>query len=91
MNEGSVHGQSGRRDVELHEMRPGDYGRSPKDGNWYCRTPSGLGGNLTRHEVTEHENGTITVSPSILVQAPGRSSGPTEWHGYLERGEWREC
>jgi hypothetical protein len=43
--------------------------------------------NLSRHDVVEHEDGTITVSPSILVtQGEGR-----QWHGYLERGIWREC
>lgn len=32
------------------------------------------------------EDGTITVSPSILISHwEGRS-----WHGYLERGVWRE-
>jgi hypothetical protein len=75
--------------VKLHEMKSGDYGRSI-GGFWACRTPSGLGGNLTGHEVTEHEDGTITVSPSILVTAPGRSRESREWHGYLERGVWRE-
>ena len=30
--------------------------------------------------------GTITVSPSILVYDDGRGNG---WHGFLERGVWR--
>ncbi len=48
----------------------------------------GWGGNLTNHQVVEHEDGTITVSPSILITFPG-TDWP-EWHGYLERGVFRE-
>jgi hypothetical protein len=79
--------QGRRRDVELHEMEPGDYGRPRSEGMWVCRSPSGRGGNLSGHTVTEHEDGTITVSPSILIDwgEPGE-----QWHGYLERGSWRE-
>lgn len=77
--------QGGRRDVELHEMKPGDYGRG-RDGTWLCRAPNGYGGNLSGHEVVEHDDGTITVSPSILICR--RPEG--EWHGYLEHGIWRE-
>lgn len=73
-----------RRDVEAHEMQPGDYGRDPRNSEWYCCVPNGLRGCLRAHEVTEHEDGTITVSPSILVQ------GSPSWHGYLEKGIWRE-
>lgn len=69
--------------------QPGAYG-GVVDGDhihWYATTPNGLGGNLGSHKVVEHEDGTITVSPSILVTgAPDES-----WHGYLERGVWREC
>ncbi len=58
---------------------PGDYGRD-LSGLWHVRPPEGLLGILVDHEVTEHDDGTITVSPSIV--------GP-DWHGYLERGIWR--
>lgn len=80
--------QGRRWDVQPHEMEPGDYGHSRPEstGPWFCCTPSGDGGNLTAHDVTEHDDGTITVSPSILVST---SEGPC-WHGYLERGVWRE-
>ena len=60
-----------------------------QNGNWYCVTPGKHYGNLTAHEVTEHEDGTITVSPSILVRG-GRDGTRELWHGYLERGVWRE-
>ena len=55
-----------------------------KEGDtWFAYCPAGVG-SLGGHDVTEHEDRTITVSPSILV------TGEDEWHGYLERGIWRE-
>lgn len=66
-------------------LKPGEYGKHPVNGDWYCRTPNGWTGNLKGHTVTEHEDGTITVSPSILV----RDDIEELWHGYLERGIWR--
>jgi hypothetical protein len=67
-------------------LSPCSYGEIK--GHWYATTPNGLFGNLGSHTVVEHEDGTITVSPSILVQK--RLDG-LSWHGYLERGVWREC
>lgn len=71
-----------------NSARAGDYGRVLMDGEWVwrCRTPNGFGGHLGQHEVTEYEDGTITVSPSILVSSPPEGA----WHGFLERGVWRE-
>lgn len=73
--------------------QPGDYckvlpySEDNEDGigskvTWYVCDPNGQVGRLVDHIITEHEDGTITVSPSIL-DAPGG------WHGYLERGVWR--
>jgi len=86
----------GRRVVGLdwHLWEPGDYGFSIEDGHWIGITPNGYAANLGRHEVTELEDGTITVSPSIAVS----SSHPVEgvmipypvYHGYLEHGVWRD-
>lgn len=66
----------------------GSYWKSA-DGTWYCHPPGdkGYSGNLRQHDVTEHEDGTITVSPSILITNPQKG----KWHGFLERGVWREC
>jgi hypothetical protein len=66
---------------------PGDYGID-ENGVWWAHIPApGFSiGNLSAHEVVEHEDGTITVSPSILMY--GRNGG-ADWHGYLERGVWR--
>jgi hypothetical protein len=84
---------NGRRvgdDIEPHLYEPGDYGRW--NGTWYCKTPSNAEGNsflgnLSGHDVREHEDGTLTVSPSILV-SEGRADREV-WHGFLERGIWR--
>ena len=73
-------------DVEMVKT-PGSIWKAPS-GVWYCHAPGdkGYSGNLAQHEVTEHEDGTITVSPSILITNPRDG----QWHGFLERGEWRE-
>jgi len=63
-------------------MAPGDYCKS-LDGHWWIRPPRGSMGVLDDHEIAEHPDGTITVSPSILL--------PDQWHGYLEYGVWREA
>jgi len=80
--------------VELVEdeynLQPGEYGKN-SDG-WFCKCPTfdpgfgGVGG-LSNHTVIEHEDGTITVSPSILSTF---GSNGQQWHGFLERGIWRE-
>lgn len=66
---------------------PGMYGKG-LDGVWYIRVPTtGFGmGSLKKHDVVEHEDGTITVSRSILCYG----HFDKQWHGYLERGIWRE-
>jgi hypothetical protein len=69
---------------------PGGYLRGEgEDGSrtWHCKTPNGHLGNLSAHEVEEHADGTITVSPSILVS----DHRGELWHGFLERGVWREA
>lgn len=65
--------------------RPGDYYHDPRVG-WSGCTPTGDIANLSAHHVIEHDDGTITVSPSILVSGGPRCS---RWHGFLERGVWR--
>jgi len=77
----------GRRvEVPSGLPEPGDYYLHPTAG-WLGMTPDGQLTGLRGHQVVEHEDGTITVSPSIMVNQ-GR---PDEWHGYLERGVWRKC
>lgn len=87
-----------RQDGNYDCLAPGEYGKD-EDGLWYCCAPTpvdadgfdfygalGDGSGVRGHNVVEHEDGTITVSPSILIT---RHDG--RWHGYLERGVWREC
>lgn len=74
---------------EVHLLEPGEYGLGD-NGKWWVRAPIEgdlyLIGSLTKHNVTVNEDGTITVSPSILIT----HWNGTTWHGYLERGVWRE-
>jgi hypothetical protein len=42
---------------------------------------------LSQHSVTEHDDGTITVEPSILVDWP-REGAPRRYHGFLRGGVW---
>ena len=60
------------------------------DGAWMLYMPRVGVGNLREHEVTEHEDGSITVNPSILVETHD-AQGPVVRHGYLVRGEWRDA
>lgn len=56
----------------------GEYGKSPR------RITS------PRWTITENEDGTVTVSPSIedKIQVNGEWVGG--WHGFLENGVWRQ-
>jgi len=68
---------------------------------WYIKDPLGDIGSITsrRFSVVEHENGTITVAPSIDNKRQGDDSehfadirdGRQGWHGWLERDAWRSC
>lgn len=61
-------------------MREGDYWRD-EGGTWWVRPPRSGAGTIEDHEVIEHTDDTITVSPSIDAGT---------WHGYLRRGVWEE-
>lgn len=66
-------------------LPPGGYAQSP-DGIWHCRAPVPkryFGGNLEKHTVEEHPDGTITVTPSILI-----THHLGTWHGHLRKGVW---
>lgn len=60
--------------------------KHPGDG-YFLMFPNGVVGALRGHQITEHEDGTITASPSIRIQ----SHLAPEIHGYLERNVWRDC
>ena len=70
----------------------GDYGFNPKDNNWYALVPGNHLANLVKHNVVEHEDGTITVTPSIKVGIGDGQGGSIEaWHGYLTKGKFISC
>lgn len=66
------------------------YWKDDADGNWYINFPTddgtGLVGGLAKHEVEEHEDGTISVTPSILTKGHNGQR-----HGYLTKGAWHGC
>jgi hypothetical protein len=73
-------------------LNEGEYAQSPNGGTWYCCAPGNYLGNLGAHSVIEHEDGSITVSPSILISTTDHKGNRHElWHGYIERGVWRAC
>ena len=73
-------------------LENGQYGRLEHKGTWFCKTPDGHYGNLAHHDITEHEDGTITVSPSIEISTSDRYRKKIVlFHGYLEHGQWRSA
>jgi hypothetical protein len=70
-------------------FRAGDYAFDERNGHWMAMCPVGHLGDLSQHEVVENADGTISVSPSILIT--GNDNGGVIWHGFLENGVWREA
>jgi hypothetical protein len=82
-------------------IEPGDYWKDDR-GHWNVAAPvprddAGflLTCDVSTWKITEHDDGTITVSPSIFWGAGGYPNSPRDWaekhtwHGFLEHGEWR--
>ena len=76
--------------------KPACYGRATaervretRSGWWEVTTPDGHVGSLNPqvHNVVEHEDGTITVTPSLDMS----KRHPGGWHGYLTRGVFETC
>ena len=65
---------------------PGEYGKDAR-GQWFGMTPNGHLANLSGHKVIEHEDGSISVEPSIMVTMREKEL----WHGFLRRGTWEPC
>lgn len=78
----------GRRVYDEFPGNPGEY-RKNVDGTWLLCLPTGIHGTINNKiwSIIEHEDGTITVSPSILTTVA--SNPELTWHGYLEKGIWR--
>lgn len=79
--------KSSARTPRVYSLEPGEYGKI--NGVWYACSPNGHTCNLKSHTVTEHDDGTITVSPSIGI----RYTDQKGWlyHGWLKRGIWTEA
>lgn len=72
-------------DLPEYDPQAFDYWRTAS-GTWYLNVP-GVGlANLAKHQVCEHPDQTISVTPSIRVWR----SATIERHGYFERGHWRD-
>jgi hypothetical protein len=74
--------------------RPGCYGRATnprvigrRTGWWEVTTPDGhlCSLNTDVHTVVEHEDGTVTVTPSLDMS----QRHPGGWHGWLTRGHFK--
>lgn len=72
------------KDKVFEMIQPGEYFKLGT-GEFIVCCPSGHVASIRNHKVVEHEDGTITVSPSILI-----NWGDNQWHGFLEKGIWRE-
>lgn len=56
---------------------------------WMLYLPGGrIQGNLSNHTIVEHDDGTITVTPSILVEG---GENQVRRHGFLTEGVWHPC
>jgi len=84
--------QGRRLPPEARDFAAGDYQQMADGRGWNIRPPRGHLGWLStdpgHHTVVEHEDGTITAAPSILHTSA--RDGSVIWHGFLERGVWRE-
>ena len=78
-----------REDGHIY-LKPGDYAFDKDLGHWIVRPPvtRSHSGGIPNHKVIEHEDGTITVTPSILLTG---LTPEESYHGYLERGIWRSA
>lgn len=63
----------------IRSFPEGGYGKD-HEGAWMVRPPGSHLGALDGHEVVEHDDGTITVTPSIMGEG---------FHGHLVKGVWR--
>jgi len=82
--------------LKLDEMPPNSYGRCTAYDNiypghavtfWVITAPNGMQCCIDPkiHQIEEHEDGTLSISPSILI------SWGKGWHGFLKRGVFTTC
>ena len=71
-------------------MEPGDYFYWERINRWLVKAPNGHEGTISPnvHVVEEHDDGTITLTPSLVLNA---ADGRELYHGFLRRGEWTDA
>lgn len=75
-----------RDDLEgPHQLSEGEYMKWGDEWYAHCPGPDDLIANMSSHRIEEHEDGSITVSPSILCTD---GEGGHSYHGFLKRGVW---
>lgn len=82
---------------DVTRIKPGDYWFDYELGYFLVCPPkldfegNIILGTLRNHSVVEHEDGTISVSPSIFIGGTfGSENKAIElFHGFLEHGVWR--
>lgn len=73
--------------TDARQAKPGDYWWNDWTGKrelWF-RDPHGDAGRVTTHTVEEHDDGTVSVAPSIAPK-PGEDG----YHGLLTQGVWSD-
>jgi len=83
-------------DHDWFDLEPGEYYR-PKDLRLEGRgqiqlvimLPNGDAFLVDRRWTISGDGGTLTISPSLWM-SPGAGK-PSEWHGWVQNGELREC
>lgn len=81
--------------TEPLELKPGEYTKST-NGDWWLFLPAigTYNSSLARinssvWSIIEHDDNTITVSPSIRQSTTRRDNQQVElWHGFLKHGEF---
>lgn len=75
--------------TEAHELVAGEYALAPSGHAVILCNPDGHHGHVydSLWSITVEEDQTITVNPSIWWD---KDATPPGWHGYLQRGVWRE-
>ncbi len=72
------------------ELKPGEYGFDIGLGLWVVKPPGCEHRRRIKQAVTEHEDRTITIEKSIVITEFDDDGKQKRWHGYLEKGVWRE-
>jgi len=85
------------KDDQTYELRPGDYcgpvwGYAGAKPAVFMRKPNGALCHVTSppHTFIEEDDGTLTIAASISDKRVHGGDHSDGWHGFLERGTWRE-